>query len=290
MSEQRLLIVDSMALLFRGFFATAVTGQYMQTEAGHYTNGLFQFTKYLFNAIDRVKPTHIACAFDMGKITFRNDIYPAYKANRGEPPIELIPQFEMLKELVESFDIPVLGVKGYEADDVMGTVAKRAAAEGFDVYLLTGDGDTLQLVDDKITVVLMKKGMGNYEMITRKSLLELKGIQGPEKVIEIKSLMGDASDNIPGCPGIGPKIAGRLLDEYGDLEGIYEHIDELKGKMKERLIENKELVYLSRDLATIRIDVPIECDFESCTLRFDRLKIKEKFEELEFRGLLSLIS
>lgn len=290
MAEKRLLVVDSMALLFRGFFATAVTGQYMQTEAGHYTNGLFQFTKYLFNAIDRVKPTHIACAFDMGKTTFRNDIYPDYKANRGEPPMELIPQFDMLKELVESFDIPVLGVKGFEADDVMGTVAKRAAAEGFHVYLLTGDGDTLQLVDDKITVVLMKKGMGNYEMVTRESLPELKGIKGPEKVIELKSLMGDASDNIPGCPGIGPKIAGRLLDEYGDLEGIYEHIDELKGKMKERLIENKELVYLSRDLATIRIDVPIECDFESCTLRFDRLKIEEKFQELEFRGLLSLIS
>lgn len=289
MEQPKLLIVDSMALLFRGFFATAATGQFMQTSVGLYTNGVYQFTKYLLNAIDYLKPTHIVCAFDMGKETFRNDIYPDYKANRGEPPVELIPQFDLLRELIEAFDIPVIGVHGFEADDIMGTLSKRAAREGFHVYVLTGDGDTLQLVEEQIHVVLMKKGFGNYEIVTEQTLLEVKGVAKPEQIIELKSLMGDASDNIPGCPGIGPKTAIKLLNEYGDVDNLFTNIDALKGKMKERLIEHRELVYLSRELATIRTDVPVVCDLSSCSLRFDRQKIHQYFDQLEFRGLYSLV-
>lgn len=289
MEERKLLIVDSMALLFRGFFATAATGQFMKTSAGQYTNGVYQFTKYLLNAIDFIKPTHIVCAFDMGKETFRNEIYPNYKANRGEAPVELIPQFDLLRDLIAAFDIPVIGVHGYEADDVMGTLSKQAANEGFHVYLLTGDGDSLQLLDEQVHVVMMKKGFGNYEVITQQTLPEVKGVQRPEQIIELKSLMGDASDNIPGCPGIGPKTAQKLLDEYGDIENLFSNIDALKGKMKERLIENRELVYLSRDLATIRTDVPIECDLHTCSLRFDRQKIHSLFDQLEFRHLHSWV-
>ncbi len=287
--QPKLLIVDSMALLFRGFFATAATGQFMQTSSGLYTNGVYQFTKYLLNAIDYLKPTHIVCAFDMGKETFRNDIYPDYKANRGEPPEELIPQFDLLKELVEAFDIPIVGVHGYEADDVMGTLSKRAAREGFHVNILTGDGDTLQLVEELIHVVLMKKGFGNYEIITEKLLPEVKGVARPEQIIELKSLMGDASDNIPGCPGIGPKTAVKLLDEYGDVENLFMNIDALKGKMKERLIEHRDLINLSRELATIRTDVPVECDLHACSLQFNRQKIHQLFDQLEFRSLYSWV-
>lgn len=289
MEQPKLLIVDSMALLFRGFFATAAVGQFMQNSVGQYTNGLYQFTKYLLNTIETIKPTHVICAFDMGKETFRNELYPGYKANRGEPPTELIPQFDLLKELVAAFDIPVIGLEGFEADDVMGTLSKRAAKEGFHVYILTGDGDSLQLIEEQVHVMMMKKGFGNYEIITEHNLSEIKGISRPEQIIELKSLMGDASDNIPGCPGIGPKTAVKLLDEFGNLDNLFSNIDSLKGKMKEKLLENRELVYLSKDLATIRTDVPVECDLEAAILQFNRDKIHHHFDQLEFKRLHTLV-
>lgn len=289
-SDKKLLVVDSMALLFRGFFATSVSGPIMQTSAGLYTNGVYQFTKYMMDAIKKVQPTHVACAFDMGKTTFRNELYTDYKANRSEPPQELLPQFDLLRELVEAFDIPVVGVKGYEADDVMGTMSSIASNDGYEVFLLTGDGDALQLINEQTTVVLMKKGFGNYEWVNHVTLPELKGIDHPSQIIELKALMGDSSDNIPGCPGIGPKIATQLLQAYGTIEGVFENIDDIKGKRKERLLENKELIYLSRQLATIRRDVPLTCTLDDCVMTFNRDKIVSKFEELEFRTLAKLIS
>lgn len=284
------MIVDSMALLFRGFYATAVTGEYMRTQSGLYTNGVYQFTKYLLDAIKRFRPTHVVCAFDMGKETFRNELFSAYKANRGEPPMELIPQFDLVRELIEAFNIPIIGVEGYEADDVMGTLARKAVQEGYEVLLFTGDGDSLQLVDDGITVVMMKKGFGNYEIVSKENLFEIKGVNEPQQIVELKSLMGDASDNIPGCPGVGPKTAIKLLQEYANVDAIYENIDHIKGKLKDRLLGNRDLVYLSRELARIRTDVPFECNLEACKLSFDREKIEKKFEELEFRSLRSWIN
>jgi 5'-3' exonuclease len=290
LNRSRLMIVDSMALLFRGFYATAVTGEYMRTQSGLYTNGVYQFTKYLLDAIKRFRPTHVVCAFDMGKETFRNELFSAYKANRGEPPMELIPQFDLVRELIEAFNIPIIGVEGYEADDVMGTLARKAVQEGYEVLLLTGDGDSLQLVDDGITVVMMKKGFGNYEIVSKENLFEIKGVNEPQQIVELKSLMGDASDNIPGCPGVGPKTAIKLLQEYANVDAIYENIDHIKGKLKDRLLGNRDLVYLSRELARIRTDVPFECNLEACKLSFDREKIEKKFEELEFRSLRSWIN
>lgn len=290
MNRSRLMIVDSMALLFRGFYATAVTGEYMRTQSGLYTNGVYQFTKYLLDAIKRFRPTHVVCAFDMGKETFRNELFSAYKANRGEPPMELIPQFDLVRELIEAFNIPIIGVEGYEADDVMGTLARKAVQEGYEVLLFTGDGDSLQLVDDGITVVMMKKGFGNYEIVSKENLFEIKGVNEPQQIVELKSLMGDASDNIPGCPGVGPKTAIKLLQEYANVDAIYENIDHIKGKLKDRLLGNRDLVYLSRELARIRTDVPFECNLEACKLSFDREKIENKFEELEFRSLRSWIN
>lgn len=285
-----LLIVDSFALLFRGFFAMALTGNYMRTSRGVCTNGLYQFTRYLLDAIGKFRPTHVVCAFDMGKETFRNKLYPPYKAHRDEPPEELVPQFDMLWELVEAFDIPCVGKVGFEADDMIGSIAKHYAAQGVKVSILTGDGDSLQLIDDDIRVLMLKKGFGNYEIVTRDNLYAVKGVKFPYHIIEMKGLMGDASDNIPGCPNVGPKTALKLIEEHDNIDRLFEHIDAVKGKLKERLLEHKEQIYLSRDLATIRTDVEFDCPLESCRYGYSRDKLLAKLEELEFRPLIRTIA
>jgi 5'-3' exonuclease len=284
--EQSLLIVDSFALLFRGFFSMAVMGNYMRNTQGLCTNGIYQFTRYMLDAIKTFNPTHVVCTFDMGKETFRNEMYPLYKANRDSPPEELIPQFDKLWELVDAFDIPCVGKVGYEADDMIGSMAKHYSAEGVKVNILTGDGDTLQLINENTEVTLMKKGFGNYETVNLSNLQEVKGIEHPYQIIEMKALMGDAADNIPGCPGVGPKTAVKLINEYGNVERLYENIGEIKGKLKERLVENKEQVYLSRDLATIHTDIEFDCPLDTCIYKWDRQKLLAKLEEFEFKNLI----
>lgn len=288
--NRSLLLIDSFALLFRGYYATAVQGNLMQNSKGLYTNGLYQFTRYMLDAIKKFGPTHVACAFDMGKATFRNELYPAYKANRDEPPAELIPQFDKLWELVDAFDIPCLGIEGYEADDVIGSLAKQYAASGERVYILTGDGDSLQLIDERIQVIMLRKGFGNYEVIGLENLRDVSGVNRPDQIIEMKALMGDASDNIPGCPNVGPKTARKLLDEYDNVDGIYAHIDEIKGKLRERLIAHKDQVYLSRDLATIRTDLAVDCPPERCEYRWNRDKLFAVLEQLEFKTIMRTLA
>lgn len=284
--QPSLLVIDSFALLFRGFFSMAMVGNYMRNSQGLSTNGLYQFTRYMMHAINKFKPSHVVCTFDMGKETFRNEMYPLYKANRDAPPEELVPQFDMLWELVEAFDIPRVGKIGYEADDMIGSMAKHYSAEGVKVNILTGDGDTLQLINENTQVSLMKKGFGNYEVVNLDNLQELKEIAHPYQIIEMKALMGDAADNIPGCPSVGPKTAIKLIHEYDTVDSIYEHIDKIKGKLKERLMENKEQVYLSRDLATIRTDIDFDCTLEQCEYKWNREKLLAKLEELEFKSLI----
>jgi 5'-3' exonuclease len=280
-----LLLVDSMALLFRGFYATSVNGPIMQTSYGLYTNGVYQFTRYLLDAVRRFKPTHVACAFDMGKTTFRNELFPEYKSNRGEPPLELQPQFDLLRDFVPVLGVPALGLQGYEADDVIGTVAKCFSEQGVKVLILTGDGDSLQLLNEHTSVLMMRKGFGHYETFDLLNLQEKKNIERPEQIIELKALMGDSSDFIPGCPGVGPKTAEKLIAEFGDVDRMFENIDQVKGKLKDKLLEFKDQIYLSRDLATIRIDVPIECTMDECQWGPDPLKVTEKLDELEFASL-----
>jgi 5'-3' exonuclease len=288
--KDRLLIVDSMALLFRGFFATSQFGPLMQTKEGLYTNAIYQFTKYLMDAVKKYQPTHIVCAQDMGKETFRNKLYPFYKANRGEPPLELIPQFSLLGPLTDAFNIPLIGVVGYEADDIIGTLAQMMASPAMDVSILTGDGDTLQLLDEHTSVIMMKKGMGNYEDFHLHNFTEKKRLAHPKQVIDLKGLMGDTSDNIPGCPNVGPKTAEKLLLQYGDIEGIYNNIADIKGKLQERLLENKDQVLLSRQLATIDLNVPIEVSCSDFACNFNKEKIHSTFKELEFQSLLRLLA
>ncbi|WP_134700250.1 5'-3' exonuclease H3TH domain-containing protein [Ammoniphilus sp. YIM 78166] len=288
--KNRLLIVDSMALLFRGFYATYGFGPVMQTKEGLYTNAIYQYTKYLMDAVKKFEPTHLICTTDMGKSTFRNEMYPAYKANRGEPPLELMPQFDLVSEVAESFDIPFIGVPGYEADDVMGTFARKYGSEETHVYILTGDGDTLQLLSEHVTVIMMKKGFGNYEMIRLADLKTKKGLEHPSQIVELKGLMGDPSDNIPGCPNVGPKTAEKLLLAHSTIDGIFASIHEVSGKLQQRLLENKELIYLSRNLAAINTEVPLECVWDDCECQFNHEKIKAMFQRFEFTTLLKSLA
>ena len=277
-----LLIIDSFALLFRGFYSLAANGNYMRTSSGLCTNGLYQFTRYMMDAIARFRPTHVVCAFDMGKETFRSQMYPPYKANRQEPPAELVPQFDKLRELVSAFDIPCIGREGFEADDIIGSLAKKFSAEGVRVNILTGDGDTLQLVDESTQVIFLQKGLGNYDTVHLQNFRAKKQLDYPWQVVELKALMGDTADNIPGCPHVGPKTAMKLLCEYGSVDGIYEQIGQLKGKLRERLEAHRDLVYLSRDLATIRTDLDLACSLKECLYGFDREKVRNMLQELEF--------
>lgn len=289
-SDKHILIIDSFALLFRGYFSMAMSGNFMRNSKGLYTNGLYQFTRYMLDAIKKFKPTHVVCAFDMGKSTFRNELYPQYKAQRDEPPLELIPQFSKLWELVDAFDIPCVGREGYEADDMIGSMAKHFSEKGIQVSILTGDGDALQLINGCTRVVMMDKGFGNYKIIDSNNLEEVKGVKYPHQIIEMKGLMGDTSDNIPGCPSVGPKTALKLVEQYETIDGVFANIDQIKGKLKDKLLEFKDQIYLSRDLATIRTDLTFDCVLEHCVYEWKRDKLLSVLEDLEFRTIIRTIA
>ncbi|MFF2450013.1 5'-3' exonuclease H3TH domain-containing protein [Neobacillus sp. NPDC058068] len=282
-----LMLVDGMALLFRAFYATAVSGQFMINSKGIPTNGIHGFVKHLFTAVSSFKPTHLAVCWDMGSKTFRTELFADYKGNRGEAPIELIPQFDLVKEVVESFDIPNIGLVGFEADDCIGTIAKQTKDYAH-VSILTGDQDILQLLDDNISVILLKKGYGNYLVHTPETFFEEKGIT-PRQMIDLKALMGDPSDNYPGVKGIGEKTALKLLQEYEHVEGIISNLDRLSKSNKSKIERDLEMLHLSRMLAEIKCDVPVSCALEEAGLRIEREKAVNKLMEIELRGLQRLL-
>ncbi|WP_100399021.1 5'-3' exonuclease [Bacillus sp. FJAT-44742] len=261
MKQDHVLLVDGMALLFRGFFATSVYGNYMYNHKGQPTNGVNGFTKYFLHAVDTFLPTHIICCWDMGSQTFRTRLFPEYKANRAEPPVELLPQFDMAKQVMEGFEVPNIGVEDYEADDCIGTLASQLAPER-KVSILTGDQDMLQLVDENIHVVIMKKGRGNYQLFDLDTLEEVKGCT-PGQIVEMKGLMGDSSDNYPGVKGIGEKTALKLLKEYESIDQLIDKLDELPPGIKRKIESDRQMLYLSRELAEIRTDVPIEAPIDT---------------------------
>ncbi|KKK37651.1 5'-3' exonuclease [Mesobacillus campisalis] len=287
MNKPNFLLVDGMALLFRAFYATAVTGQFMINSKGLPTNGVQGFIKHMMTAVSRFKPTHVAVCWDMGSTTFRTEMFPQYKANRGEAPVELIPQFELVKEVVEAFDIPNIGIPGFEADDCIGTLARKAPGE-VGVSILTGDKDILQLIDDRISVILLQKGYGNYLVHNRESFYIEKGIW-PEQMIDLKALMGDPSDNYPGVRGIGEKTAIKLLQQFNNVEGILENLHQLTAGQRKKIEEDLEMLHLSRQLAEIKCDVEVECNLDTAFFKIDRDKVLDKFTEVEFRGLHKLI-
>ncbi|WP_180321067.1 5'-3' exonuclease [Peribacillus kribbensis] len=282
------MLVDGMALLFRAFYATSVTRQFMINSKGMPTNAIQGFLKHMLTAVNHFKPSHIAVCWDMGSKTFRTEMFEEYKANRPDAPVELIPQFEAVKKAVEAFDIPNIGLSGFEADDCIGTIAKDAV-ESSHVYVLTGDQDLLQLIEENISVVLLKKGFGNYEVHDPETFFEWKGIS-PQQMIDLKALMGDPSDNYPGVKGIGEKTALKLLQAYENIEGILENLVSLTRVQRERIEAAVEMLHLSRKLAEIKCDVPVACPLDTAKFEYDSDRVSKMLNEFEIKGLQRLMA
>lgn len=285
MSEHKILVVDGMALLFRAYFAQSYSAR--RLADGTPTNAIYGFLQYLFDAVNTFNPTHVLCCWDMGSKTFRNELHADYKANRPEAPEDLVPQFSLVKDIVAALDIPNIGLEGYEADDCIGTVSNRLSQLGH-VYILTGDQDMLQLVSERIHVVIMKKGRSNYAVYDLDFLKEDKGIQ-PFQVIEMKGLTGDTSDNYPGVKGIGEKTALKLLAEYESIDGILDNLEHLPKSVKAKIEADLDNLYLSRTLARINIEVPIECSLEECLWTVNPDAAADLFEKYRFTSLLKMI-
>ncbi len=283
-SDKKLFLLDAMALIFRAHFAFSKNPRI--NSKGVNTGVVLGFTNSLIEIINKEKPTHIGVAFDLPGPTFRHEMFEDYKATREEAPEDIRTGIPIVRELVKCFNIPILEKTGFEADDVIGTIAKKAAKKGFEVYMMTPDKDYAQLVEEKI--FLYKPAyMGNaVDILGVQEVLKKFDIEKVDQVRDILGLQGDASDNIPGIPGIGAKTAVKLLKEYGDVENLLANTDKLKGKQKENVENYGDQGLLSKKLATIIVDVPI--DFEEKQLEykgFDEEKLKALFEDLEFRTL-----
>ncbi|HPH15986.1 MAG TPA: 5'-3' exonuclease H3TH domain-containing protein, partial [Bacteroidales bacterium] len=255
MAHKKLFLIDGHAMLYRSYFAFIKNPRI--NSKGVNTSGIFGFVNTIFELMRSQNPTHIGVVFDPKGSTFRHDLYDKYKANRQETPEDLKASIPQLMEVLQGMNIPVIQVEGYEADDVIGTLAKQAAAQGYEVFMATPDKDYCQLVQDSIYMYRPKSFGAGIDIMGVPEVLQKFEVAHPLQVIDILGLWGDSSDNVPGAPGIGEKTAKALIAQYGSIEGIYEHIDELKGKQKESLLQNKELVMLSKLLVTIKIDVPI---------------------------------
>jgi DNA polymerase I len=283
-----LYLIDGHALAYRMYFALTAGGggsQRWQTSKGEPTAGIYGFAREMLRILEQEKPEYLAVAFDVGK-TFRDNLFPEYKATREKMPDDLRPQIERIRQMVDAFNIPRLEMEGFEADDVLGSVARIAAEQGLGVKIVTGDRDLLQLVD-KRTVVYLAGDDQNY--IKDEDVVKKLGVL-PKQVVDYKALVGDKSDNIPGVAGVGEKTAIFLLEKYGTLDGIYEHIEEVEKRWKNKLEENKGNAYLSRDLAQIKTDLKIKLDLEHARAHeLDVPAIEAFFKEMEFRSLLKTL-
>jgi 5'-3' exonuclease len=288
MAEQKVLLVDGMALLFRGYYANSYGGYIRKTKAGLPTNAVYGFVKYLLDACKTFNPTHIVCCWDLGSKTFRTEKFTDYKANRPEAPLDLIPQFDLVKEVVSGFNIPNISFPGYEADDCIGTLSRQLSAH-MDVLVLTGDHDMLQLVDERVKVIIMKKGPSNYAVYDSDKLLEEKQLTA-KQFIDLKGLIGDSSDNYPGVRGIGEKTATKLLIEYLSIEGIIENLPFLAKSIKAKIESDLTMLHLCRELATINCEAPVQCMPDECQWLPDQVKIAAMFEQLEFNSLVKEVS
>lgn len=281
---EKVILIDGNNILFRSYYATAYSGNTMKNSKGFPTNGLYGFVNMLNKIINEENPTYIMVAFDKGK-TFRHEKYTDYKGGRMATPDELKMQFPVAKELVKAMGINYYEIDNYEADDIIGTFAEKCNNnKDFDAVIISSDKDLLQLITDEVEVKLLKTS-GSIRM-TREEFINTYGIE-PKRMVDLKALMGDASDNIPGVKGIGEKTAISLLKEYGTLENLYNNIDSVKGKVKEKLEQDKDNAFMSYDIATIYKEVPIDTDFEKIRYKgYDPLKYIEILEDLEFYSLI----
>ena len=282
-----LYLIDGHALAYRSYFAltSGSGGGRWITSAGEPTAGIYGFTSVLLRIFEQEDPDYLAVVFDTGK-TFRDDLFPDYKGTRAKMPDDLRPQIERIRELVDAFSIPRLEVEGYEADDVLGSVARRAVKHGLGVKIFTGDRDLLQLVDERIIVNLPGRSLADAKDYLPKDVSEYLGVR-PDQVIDYKALMGDSSDNIPGVAGIGKKTAADLLAQFGNLDAVYAHLEELKPGVRGKLEAGRENAYLSQKLATIVTDLEVPLDLQMARPdHFHPDTVRELFRELEFRSLL----
>ena len=287
LNKDRLIMIDGNSLMHRAFYALPP----LTTKKGVQTGAVYGFTNMLFKLIEDYEPDYIGVAFDRKAPTFRHKVYEEYKGTRQKTPEELIHQFEILKELLRLMDIPIYEKDGYEADDILGTFARISEEESLQCLLVTGDGDALQLVSDNVTVLITKKGISDIHEFDEAEVRREYGLS-PAQIVDLKALMGDASDNIPGVPSVGEKTATKLLKSYHTLDGVYENIDDMKkSRVRDNLIEYKEQAILSRKLATILKDVPIEIEISECCFSIpDSPELRDMLIDLEFNTILDKLN
>jgi len=286
--DKRLFLLDGHALVYRAHFAF-ITRPLINSK-GVNTSAVTGFTRTLWDLMSSQNPTHIAVAFDLTTPTFRHEMYPEYKANREAQPEDIVVALPFIEAIVKAFNIPIVTMDGYEADDVICTLAKQAEGEGYKVYMVTPDKDFGQIVSDNIFLYRPSRKGNGVEIMGEKEVCEKWGIERVEQVIDMLALQGDKVDNIPGIPGIGVKTAAKLLAQFDSVERLLENTDQLKGKQKEKVEENKEQAILSKELATIKLDVPIEFDADKFIIDDpDKDRLAEIFKELEFRTLAQQI-
>ncbi len=280
--EKRFVVVDGNHLIHRAFYAIQNP---LRTSTGEQTNAIYGFASMLLNIIDAEAPDYIAMTFDEKAPTFRHEVHEGYKATRKKAPDELYSQIPRIHEMVKNFNMSIYSKAGYEADDMMGTLAKKAQEEGITSFIVTGDMDMLQLVNDDVIVVFPHKGYKEPTFYNAEGVFKKYQIQ-PNQVVDYKALVGDTGDNIKGVDGIGPKGASNLLNEYKTLDGIYEHLSEIPDKMRARLTNGRESAFFSRHLAEIVTSVP--CDFKKEDTEIDKLNylgLQKFFEEMEMKSL-----
>lgn len=284
--EKKLFLLDAYALIFRSYYAFIANP--MKNSGGQNTSTIFGFTITLDDVLKNQNPSHIAVAFDPAGPTFRNDMFPQYKANRQETPEDIKLSVPYIKKIIEAYNIPVVEYPGFEADDIIGTLAKQAEKQGFKVFMMTPDKDYGQLVSDQIMMFKPRKSGSDSEILGPVEICSKYGINNPLQLIDILALWGDASDNVPGVPGIGEKTAIKIISEYGSLSKLYEHLNDFKGKIRENLENFKDQAFLSQNLVTIKLDVPVSFDEQKYLKESVNIqKLKEIFKELEFKTLLS---
>lgn len=285
---EKLFLLDAYALIYRAYYAFIRAPRI--NSKGQNTSAIFGFVNTLEDVLKKEQPTHIGVAFDPKGPTFRHEMYEPYKAQREETPEDIRASVPIIKEILRAYRIPILEVPGYEADDVIGTLSRQADEKGIKTYMMTPDKDYGQLVTENALIYRPKFGDKEFEVMGIERVKEKFGIDRPDQVIDLLGLMGDSSDNIPGCPGVGEKTAQKLIAEFGDIPTLLARREELKGALKKKVDENVELIELSRFLATIKTDVPITLDLETLKREEpDEEKIKALFEELEFRTLLKRV-
>ena len=280
----KLFLIDAYALIYRSYYAFIKSPRI--NSKGLNTSAVMGFCNTLNEVLTKEKPTHIGVAFDHGK-TFRHDAFPDYKAQREETPEDIKLSVPLIKQVLEAMHIPILQVDGFEADDIIGTIATRFGADGIDTFMLTPDKDYGQLIGPNVFMYRPRHG-GGYEILGEKEVGEKYGIPTPAQVIDLLALMGDSADNFPGCPGVGEKTAAKLINQFGSIDNMLQHTDEIKGKLREKVENAVEDIKMSKFLATIRTDVPMQLDLDELKVEQpDEAKLRAIFEELEFKTLIN---